>query len=242
VTCIVAGASAGLGSAIAEALAARRFDLVISASDGQDLQALGSDLRVRFGVAVAACAADARQPEALATALVASLPERAAVERLYFPLGAVRDDDDPLLEAATAEELLHANFLAVTSTVERFLPAMLHAGKGVIAGFGSVAAARGRSQNVFYAAAKGALRSYFESLRHYCEPRGVTVQFFVLGYLDTQMTHGRRLLLPRMSPRRAAEVAVHRERAGAVYLPRFWSPVTAVVRWLPWFLFKRMRF
>ena len=49
---IVVGASAGLGRALAEELAATGHDLVVVSSDARDLEALASDLRIRHGVRV----------------------------------------------------------------------------------------------------------------------------------------------------------------------------------------------
>ena len=48
----------------------------------------------------------------------------------------------------------------------------------------------GRSRNVAYSAAKRALASFFESLRHAFADSGVVVQFYVLGYMDTELAAG----------------------------------------------------
>lgn len=55
---VVVGASAGLGRALAAALAASGHDLVLAASDLRDVAALASDLRLRHGVRAAAVAVD----------------------------------------------------------------------------------------------------------------------------------------------------------------------------------------
>ncbi len=65
-------------------------------------------------------------------------------------------------------------------------------------GFGSIAAARGRSGNVVHASSKRALESYFESLRHAWAGQGPRVQFYILGYLDTSLASGRTKLFPRL--------------------------------------------
>ena len=49
---LVIGASAGLGRAIAERLAADGHALYLIASDPRDIAALVSDLNIRFGVKV----------------------------------------------------------------------------------------------------------------------------------------------------------------------------------------------
>jgi short-subunit dehydrogenase len=63
-----------------------------------------------------------------------------------------------------------------------------------------VAATRGRATNVVYSASKRALQTYFEGLRHASVGTPVRVQFYVVGYLDTNLAFGRRTLLPRADP------------------------------------------
>jgi short-subunit dehydrogenase len=242
VTCIVVGASSGLGRALSEELAGRGHPLVLVSSDARDLLPLASDLTVRFGVAVRIVAADAADHAGLAAEIDDAVPSGQAIAAILFPVGAVAAGDDGMLEPAAAERLVRVNLLSVSSVVARLLPRLISQGHGTIVGFGSIAALRGRSRNVVYAAAKRALESYFESLRHAGESRGLVVAFYVLGYLDTQLSHGRRLPVPAADPRRVARRvtrALGRER-GRRHLPWFWYPAGILLRATPWAVFRRL--
>ncbi len=240
---IVVGASAGLGRALAEELAATGRPLLLVARDRRDLEATAADLRIRHGTPVEAVPGDAADPAALAEAVAAAAAGR-TVDGLLLPLGAVSDRDFGLLAPEETERLVRVNLLGVVAVVGRLLPAMLERRRGVIVGFGSVAAVRGRSRNVVYAAAKRALESCLDSVRHLAEPHGVCVGYYVLGYLDTNLAWGRPLLLGRADPRRLAE-RVCRELGrcrGRRYHPRLWAAVSFLLRALPWTVFRRMRF
>lgn len=243
-TWIVIGASSGVGRALAEAIAARKEDLVVVARDERDLDALARDLHTRYGVEAHVCVADATNPQEFAAELVRAAPPEGVVEGLLFPLGAVRDDDTIDLLPGGADALVDINFRSVVAVVREYLPVMLARRRGVIVGFGSIATARGRSSNVLYSASKVALRSFFESLRHACHARGVVVQFYILGYIDTSLAYGRRLLLPKATPAWVAERVVRNlySGGGVWFLPWFWKPVVTVLRMLPWSLFSRLRF
>jgi short-subunit dehydrogenase len=243
VTWVVVGASAGLGRALCDRLARDGRTLLLVASDTRDLEAQARDLRVVWGARARALAFDASDHAGLADAVARDL-EGEDVEGLLFPIGAMADDDEGGLGGERAEELLRANLLSVISVVSRLLPGMLARGRGVVVGFGSIAAARGRCRNVVYSASKRALESYFESLRHLGEARGLCVALYILGYLDTQLAFGQRLLLPKADPTSvAARVCADLgRRRGTHYLPAFWGPATRVLRGLPWPLFRRLRF
>jgi short-subunit dehydrogenase len=245
VTWVVVGASAGLGRALAERLARDRAPLLLVASDERDLAALRADLEVRHGARVSILAGDAADPETLAEAIATALPPGEPIAGLLFPVGLSVDDDDGTAPPERAARLLSVNFLAVAAVCGRLLPRLLAQGGGAIAGFGSVAAARGRGKNVVYAASKRALESYFESLRHIADARGVRVFFYALGYMDTALAFGKTLPFPVADPADVADRIARdlaRGRGGTRHLPAWWAPVSAAVRALPWAVFRRMRF
>jgi short-subunit dehydrogenase len=229
-TWIIVGASSGIGRSLAEELAKRGGSLVLVSSDGRDLDALAHDLTIRHGVSVSWTTDHPACPD--------------DIDGLFFPIGAIDEGDDCLLPPARADALINTNFRSVVAVIDQFLPRMLEQRRGVIVGFGSIAAARGRTRNAIYAASKRALESYFESLRHRCEASGVAVQFYILGYVDTQLSFGKKLMLPKASPESVARAVVDglQKGSGVRYLPKFWRLVTAVVRVTPWAIYKRLQF
>ncbi len=242
-TWVVIGASAGLGRALSEELARQGRSLLLVASDRRDLDALSADLRLRFGSAVQTLARDLGLSGDLAQGVSDALGDQPA-EGVLFPVGAVAAGDDGLLPAAAVEELVRINLTSVIAIAGKLLPGMLQRRHGAIVGFGSVAALRGRGQNVVYSAAKRALESYFESLRHACEPHGIKVMLYVAGFMDTNQAFGRKLRLPAARPAPLARRVVRDlgRRSGKRYLPRFWGAVGLALRLMPWAVFRRLRF
>jgi short-subunit dehydrogenase len=174
---------------------------------------------------------------------------RTAVERegpvdaMLFPIGASRKDDRGTLGEQATLDLLGTNLAGVMHLVAAMLPGMLERRGGCIVGFGSIAAARGRGQNVVYSAAKSGLRTYFQSLRHIGASAGVRVHFYTVGYMDTQQSFGKRLPLPAASPHSVARrvVAGLDRPSRTAHVPRFWAVVELIVRLAPFFLFKRLK-
>lgn len=241
---LVVGASAGVGRALSEALAQRGHELLLVASDATDLEVQAAHLRMSFGARVEHVAANASDPDAFLAAIMQASEPFGDIEGLFLPIGVSSYEDCDAPRPELARMLIDANLVSVMSLVATFLPPMLSANRGVVVGFGSVAAIRGRRVNVAYSAAKRALQSYFESLRHATADSAVCVQLYQLGYVDTQQTFGRRLLFRPVQPARIAEhvVASLGRDIGTRYVPRYWALVAWLVASLPWFVFKHLRF
>jgi short-subunit dehydrogenase len=244
VIAIVVGASAGLGRALAGELAAAGHDLVVVSSDGRDLEALASDLRIRHGVRVITAPFDLGGGPSGVERLGEAVAELGRPDTLLLPVGWTAAADEATTDAGLAERLVRTNFLSVTALVGRVLPELQRRPRASVVGFGSVAAVRGRGSNVFYAASKRALETYFESLRHACAGTPVRVSFYVLGYLETNLAFGRRTLLPRADPARLATRVVRDlgRREGVLYHPRAWRLVAAALPLVPFSVYRRLKF
>jgi NAD(P)-dependent dehydrogenase (short-subunit alcohol dehydrogenase family) len=243
-TYLVVGGSSGLGRALAERFARAGHPLVLVSSDLRDTRALAADLKLRHQIPVIPVVLDLKTPLlgfADIDSALAALPPLAG---LLLPAGMSRPDDHPGQSPDAFDALTNANYTALGRLIGHFLPRLRLAPSALIIGFGSVAATRGRTRNAAYSAAKRALQSYFESLRHALTDSNVRVQFYVLGYLDTNLSFGQRTPLPVAGPDQLADV-VYRRRLldfGAAYYPRFWYAVCAVLRALPWAVFRRLSF
>jgi short-subunit dehydrogenase len=243
-TCLVVGGSSGLGRSLAERFASAGYALALVSSDRRDIDALASDFGLRLGVPVATIAMDLSLEPLDLSELDRALSVLPPLTTLLAAAGMNSPNDTPSQAAAAFKALTSANFGSISCIIGQYLPSLVAAPAGLIVGFGSIAAVRGRTRNTAYSAAKRALQSYFESLRHALSGSKVMVQFYALGYLDTNLAFGQRTLLPPASPSRLAErVYAGRARpSGLNYYPRIWRPICAVVRVLPWFIFRRLAF
>jgi NAD(P)-dependent dehydrogenase (short-subunit alcohol dehydrogenase family) len=243
VTAVVVGASAGLGRALAEALAAAGHDLVLVSSDARDLEATASDLRIRRGLRVVGVPLDLGGELVGLERLSQAVRDLGGADALLLPIGWTAPSDDITTGADVAARLVRTNLLSVVAVVGELLPELRRRPRASIVGFGSVAAVRGRGANMVYAASKRALETWFEGLRHACAGTPVRVSFYVLGFLDTSLAFGRRTPLPRADPAKlAARVVRDLGRSeGVVYHPRAWRIVSLVLPMLPFVLYKRLK-
>lgn len=236
--CIV-GASAGLGRALAETLAARGHDLVLVASDRQDLDPLVQDLSIRYGAKVSAIAVDLRtaDPQALRDQIVADL---GGLDGLLMVAGFTDPQDIAQLPDQRVMNVLNINMIAPLRLINACEGDLAQG--GILVAISSVATMRPRRNNAVYAAAKAGLESLVLSLRHRHASTGLRVTCVRMGFMSTSMTFGQKLPLPAASPEVAAAfvVGAMEKDNGLVYFPGWWCVIAMVMNSLPWVIFRRL--
>ncbi len=237
-TVIVIGVTSAIARAVAADYARDGFDLVVTARDPEELEAVAADLALRFRVKVRPRQCDALDYASHET-LFADVPDLTGV---VLALGLVGDQEEGETDFGAARRILDTNYTGCVSLLERAAEALERQGGGFICAIGSVAGDRGRRSNYLYGSAKAGLAAYLQGLRARGFKRGVSVTTVKPGYVDTRMTYGKPGLVLVASPERAARGIRRavRVRRSVVYVPWFWRPIMWVVRAIPEPLFKRL--
>jgi short-subunit dehydrogenase len=241
---VVVGASAGVGRALAERLARNGYDLVLVARDSRDLEPTANDLSLRFGRRCTFITADIGRADWDITSFLSECQNRIGdIDCLMVPAGAVASDDFGANPEVIAG-VIATNFVGPARLAAAFGRGMAERGRGSLVLFSSIAAAAPRRRNAAYSAAKAALEVYAKALRHELEPRGVKVLVIALGYVDTRQSYGMRLLFPIARPESVAEyvAGAAQHSAGKRHFPWFWFWITALLRLLPWSIYRRLSF
>lgn len=241
---IIVGSSAGLGRCLADKLAKDGHHLLLVASKQEDLEAQSSDLKIRYSIKVEYAALRVQCNNESVDAIKSAAARLGQIDGIYFPIGYSRNDDDGSLGSPEIERIISSNLSGIIAITAAFLDDFLKRGTGVFAFFGSVAAERGRSSNIAYAAAKRGLLSFYESIKHRCASTKISVQFYQLGYLNTAQTYGKKLPFPAAQPEDAATYITSRIHAasGFSYYPWFWQYICLALKFTPWFIFKKLKF
>ncbi|MGZ8844883.1 MAG: SDR family NAD(P)-dependent oxidoreductase [Pyrinomonadaceae bacterium] len=244
-TAVIVGASSGVGRALAGALAARGWKLVLSARDRRDLDAVTADLALRWNAECYPLPVDLSNCDYAGAAFCDQcVSALGVIDALFYVAGAIDDHDDGSSDDETIRKLAAVNYVSAVKTLGAFGKLFEERGRGTLVGFSSIAAAAPRRQNVVYASAKGGLETYLRALRHRFAETPVLVQGYALGYVDTAMAYGKKLLLPAVSAEAVANEVVRNlsRDIGIKYYPGYWWLITRALRLLPWFVYKRLRF
>ncbi|MRH92358.1 SDR family NAD(P)-dependent oxidoreductase [Nocardia sp. SYP-A9097] len=174
---LVTGASAGIGKAYAEGLAARGANVVLVARRRDRLEELAQRLRAEFGIHAVAVAADLAHPDA-ATQVKAET-DALGLEIDILVNNAGFGTYGPLHQVSPAAN--HAQVMvnvgALVAMTHQYLPGMIAADRGTVMNVSSIAALQPIPYMSVYGASKAFILSFTEAL--WLETRKSKVQ--VLG-------------------------------------------------------------
>ncbi len=182
---LVTGASRGLGAAFAEALAAEGTRLTLIARDAAALSAVASRLRERHRVAIETAVLDLGDPTALDAWLGRMREALADVDLLVND--AARAEAAPFLELDPAQvrATFDTNLFAPMALTRAVMPGMLARRHGHLINIVTAGARNALPLFSSYAASKGALWAWSESLGRELESAGIHVTTVVPPLMDT---------------------------------------------------------
>jgi 3-oxoacyl-[acyl-carrier protein] reductase len=187
-TALVTGASGGIGSAIARALAAQGARLALSGSNPAKLRAFRDELNEEFGhdhVEITCDLSNAEQVEALVPAALDTLGK---LDILVNNAGITRDNLAMRMKDEEWDAVIRVNLEAAFRLMRAAAKPMMKARFGRIVTITSVVGTTGNPGQVNYAAAKGGLVAMSKSLGQELASRGITVNCVAPGFIRTAMT------------------------------------------------------
>jgi 3-oxoacyl-[acyl-carrier protein] reductase len=192
-TALVTGASGGIGSSIAKALAAQGARLAISGSNAGKLRAFREELddhRPQHVQEVdhVAITCDLSDPEAVEKLVPAAVDSLGKIDILVNNAGITRDNLAMRMKDEEWDAVIRVNLEAAFRLMRAATKPMMKARFGRIITITSVVGATGNPGQINYAAAKGGLVAMSKSLGQELATRNVTVNCVAPGFIRTAMT------------------------------------------------------
>ena len=184
-TALVTGASGGIGSAIAQALAGQGARLAVSGSNADKLEAFRASLGDDH-VALQCDLSDGAAVDALVPRAVEALGGK--LDILVNNAGVTRDNLAMRMKDEEWEQVIKVNLEAAFRLIRAAAKPMMKARYGRIISITSVVGATGNPGQANYAAAKAGIIAFSKSLAREIGSRGITVNVVAPGFIDTDMT------------------------------------------------------
>lgn len=183
---LVTGASAGIGLALAEQLAASGANLVLTARRSDRLEALAAKLRSEYSIEVSTITADLADPSAPEQLLAATEDSGVAIDILINNAGFGYNGEFAKGDAAWQRQMVDVNCAAVVHLTRLFLPKMIERRRGYIMIVASTASYQPVAYMSTYAATKVFDRFFSEALAHEVAEYGVKVSALCPGPTESE--------------------------------------------------------
>ena len=212
-TALVTGASAGIGKAFAELLAAKGYGLVLTARRRDRLDELARQLTAQHGIATHVIVADLAEPDASARIADAVRAQGLHIDFLINNAGYGVPGSYLNASWPDHQRFIQIMMTAVCDLTYRLLPPMLERGWGRVINIGSVAGlVPAPAGHTLYAASKAFVLRFSEALAAENAPKGVNVTAVCPGFTysefhDVLGTRDKMNSLPAMLWLNASDVA-----------------------------------
>jgi short-subunit dehydrogenase len=182
-TVLLTGASGGLGTYMAQALADRKVKLALVAHPGIDLEGMRKSLAER-GLEAVALTSDLRDPARRREMLAAVRSRLGPIDILVNNAGVEFNSIYHELSEGQIGEVLSVNLEAPMILTRLLLPEMLERKQGHIVNISSLAGKSGPAFQEPYAATKAGLVAFTQSLRATYRGSGVSASVIVPAFVE----------------------------------------------------------
>jgi short-subunit dehydrogenase len=185
-TCLITGASSGIGAEIARGLAARGLGVTLVARREERLRELAGELSAAHGVDAEIVTADVSR-ERSRNRLFNELEQRGlTVEVLVNNAGFGSGGRFNELDAAKEASMVRTNCEAVVALTGRYLPEMVERGRGAVLNVASLIAFQPVPFQATYGATKAFVLSFTDAIHEELHGTGVTATAVCPGPVRTE--------------------------------------------------------
>ena len=185
-TCLITGASAGIGAELARELAARGYGVTLTARRADRLQELASELRGLHGVTAKVIACDLRDAAERERLVEEAQADGVRVDVLVNNAGLGAAGRFQEVPRDRALDMVTTNILALVDLTRLLIEPMIDRGAGAILNVASTAAFQPVPSEAVYSASKAFVRNFSDALRLDLKGTGVTCTSLCPGPTRTE--------------------------------------------------------
>ena len=184
-TCLITGASSGLGAALALELSSRGATLMLSARREDRLAAVADGVAARGHPRPAVLTMDVADLDSLEAKATEAQDTLGHIDVLLCSAGIGQRTSAIMTSAEAHRNIMRTNFEGSVALTRCVLPSMVDRSQGHLVLVSSVQGFFGQPYRSSYAASKAAVHGYFDALRAEVAASGVRVTTVMPGYIAT---------------------------------------------------------
>ena len=240
---IIIGATSAMAKEVAKLYAIEKANMYLIARNTSKLDIIKQDLMVRGANTVHTASFDANQFDSHQALIEQAFEAISRVDVMLVAHGSLPDQELCQADSMKAIDELNTNGVSVISLLTHASTKMEQQKSGNITVITSVAGDRGRQSNYVYGAAKGLVSTFLQGLAQRLGKSGVHVLDIKPGFVDTPMTAEFDKGALWAKPEKVAQIIKKRisKKSSFSYTPAFWCIIMIIIKYLPKFIFNKVK-
>lgn len=185
-TCLITGASSGIGKALAIKMAEKGYNLILTARRMDKLKEIKDLLELAYANEILCFYADVRNQKDMQQIIKKGIQKFGNIDIVIANAGYVIKGRFEQLNPEDYQNIFKTNFFGVLNTLYPAYP-FLEKSKGLIVIIGSILGEFGMLNRSAYVASKFALNGFYESIRYELKEKNISIQLFQLGFVNTDI-------------------------------------------------------
>lgn len=238
---LILGAKSDIAKALAKEYAYRGYHLILAGRQIEELSDFSNTLKSDYSVSVQLEHFDALQPDTHQSFFDHLKTKPFGV---ICSIGYLGNQELAEQHPEEATRIIHTNYVGCISILNYCAQYLEQIQEGFLIGISSVAGERGRKSNYFYGSAKAGFTAYLSGLRARFSKKNIQVMTVKPGFVYTKMTA--HLQLPKslsISPEALAKIVYRAQQKNkdVVYVKWIWRYIMWIIKFIPEFVFKKMK-
>lgn len=241
---VVFGANSHMAVHWLRSMPYQHAEVLLVSRDEETLQDLRRDIETRKNYKVSVMSGDLTSPLFLEQCLSKIASELSGIDHALIAYGVLGEQKNLECNPKAACELIDLNFSSKARLMLGLLEKDLFRVQASLTVISSVAGDRGRRSNFIYGSAYAGLNAFVEGFAARLQADQVFVQLVKPGFVDTPMTKHVKKNFLFVSPEKVGRDIwrAHHRRCYKTYTPWFWLWIMFIMRIIPGFIFRKMKF
>ena len=240
---LILGATSAIAESCAKIWARKGASLFLVGRNEEKLNKINSDLKLSGSKEIFSYLMNLNTIEEHKKMLDEAQNKLGDLNIILIAYGNLPNQENCEEDVSTTLDEIKTNAISTIALLTEISKILSKKKSGTIAVITSVAGDRGRASNYVYGSAKAMVSTFLSGLRQRLDKSNISVVDIKPGFIDTPMTKNYKKNFLWSSPEKISPKIVKAIDNGEseIYVPSFWKIIMLVIKYIPGFIYKKIR-
>ncbi len=240
---LILGATSAIAESCAKIWARKGASLFLVGRNEEKLNKINSDLKLNGSKEIFSYLMNLNTIEEHKKMLDVAQNKLGDLNIILIAYGNLPNQENCEEDVSTTLDEIKTNAISTIALLTEISKILSKKKSGTIAVITSVAGDRGRASNYVYGSAKAMVSTFLSGLRQRLDKSNISVVDIKPGFIDTPMTKNYKKNFLWSSPEKISPKIVKAIDNGEseIYVPSFWKIIMLIIKYIPGFIYKKIR-